>query len=128
MISISCTDEEARRPMDKFEALMQLPMFERVDPGVLEPLLGHFVVKEFERGDTLWREGEPAHNFTFIAEGQVKIVKYRNDGRETILGVFQAGDPVGQIAVYRRMNYPASATALKDTTTLEIYRDHFFGT
>jgi len=114
--------------MDKKEALLSLSMFEDVSPTVLEPLVNHFIVKRFERGDQLWREGDEAHNFTFIASGQVKVVKFRNDGRETILGVFDEGDAVGVIAVYQRMPYPASAIALSDTTTLEIYRDHFFGT
>lgn len=113
--------------MDKIEALLQLPMFESIDPDILQPLVGHFIAKEYERGNRLWREGQEAHNFTFIVEGQVKMVKMRNDGRETILGVFDAGDAVGQIAVYQRINYPATAIALNDTTVLEIYRDHFFG-
>lgn len=102
-------------------------MFENVKPDMLEPLVSHFIAKEYERGDELWREGQDAHNFTFIVEGQVKVVKYRNDGRETILGVFDEGDAVGQIAVYQRVRYPASAVALNDTVVLEIYRDHFFG-
>lgn len=114
--------------MDKKEALLSLPVFEDVSPAVLEPLVGHFILKTYERGDYLWREGNDAHNFTFIVEGQVKVVKYRNDGRETILGVFDEGDAVGTIATYQRMPYPASAVALSDTVTLDIYRDHFFGT
>ncbi len=112
--------------MDKLESLLGLPMFEGVSSNVLAPLTSHFIWKNFERGDELWREGQEAHNFTFIVEGQVKVVKYRNDGRETILGVFDEGDAVGQIAVYRRGRYPAGAIALNDTTVLEIYRDHFF--
>jgi CRP-like cAMP-binding protein len=61
-------------------------------------------------------------------EGKIKIVKYRPDGGETILGVFDEGDAVGHIAVFRRIPYPASAVALDDSLCLEIYRDHFFGT
>jgi len=114
--------------MDKLAALAQLPMFERVGAEVLEPLKDYFVVKRFERGECLWREGSPAHNFTFIASGQIKVVKQRADGGETILGVFDEGDSVGQIAVFRRVKYPASAIALDDTVCLEIFRDHFFGT
>lgn len=113
--------------MEKRAAILSLPIFEDIDPSVVEPLLGHFILKRYERGDMLWREGDEAHNFTFIVEGQVKMVKFRNDGRETILGIFDEGDAVGQIAVYQRMSYPASAVALADTTTVDIYRDHFFG-
>lgn len=113
--------------MNKLEALLSVPMFEGISPDVLEPMVSHFISREYERGDELWKEGQQAHNFTFIIQGQVKVVKYRNDGRETILGVFDEGDAVGQIAVYQKMRYPASAVALNDTYLLEIYRDHFFG-
>lgn len=113
--------------MDKRDLILSLPMFENIDDAVIEPLLGHFIVKRFERGDVLWREGDEAHNFTFIVQGRVKVVKFRNDGRETILGIFDEGDAVGQVAAYQRMAYPASAVALADTTTVDIYRDHFFG-
>lgn len=113
--------------MDKLFALKQVPVFEDVPDDVLRPMLDYFIRKEYERGDHLWREGAAAHNFTFIVEGQVKVVKVRNDGRETILGVFDEGDAVGQIAVYQRVDYPATAVALADTVVLEIFRDHFFG-
>lgn len=114
--------------MDKIEALMQLPVFETVERSTLDPLASHFIRKEFERGEYLWREREQAHNFSFVVRGRIKIAKIRNDGRETILGVFDEGDAVGQIAVFQRIKYPASAIALEDTLVLEIYRDHFFGT
>lgn len=114
--------------MDKLDALQSMPIFENVSKDVLKPLVDYFVVKRFERGDELWREGSPAHNFVFLVEGKIKIVKYRPDGGETILGVFDEGDAVGHIAVFRRIPYPASAVALDDSLCLEIYRDHFFGT
>lgn len=114
--------------MDKIDRLRELPMFETIPPGTLDPLAQYFVPRTYERGDLLWKEGTPAHNFTFITRGKIKIVKYRNDGKETTLGIFGDGDPVGQIAVYQRIDYPASAVALDDTEVLQIHRDHFFGT
>lgn len=114
--------------MDKLSALHNLPMFENLSSDVLRPLVDYFIIKRFERGEVLWREGAVAHNFTFVVEGKIKIVKFRPDGGETILGVFDEGDAVGQIAVFKRIKYPASAVALDDTVCLEIFRDHFFGT
>ncbi|WP_168210432.1 Crp/Fnr family transcriptional regulator [Persicimonas caeni] len=114
--------------MEKVDKLREIPMFEAVPPTTLEPLAQYFVARTFERGDLLWKEGTPAHNFTFITHGKIKVLKYRNDGKETTLGIFNDGDPVGQIAVYQRIDYPASAIALDDTEVLQIHRDHFFGT
>ncbi len=114
--------------MDKLAALRELALFENIDDATLKPLLDYFIVKRFERGDSIWREGATAVNFTFIVDGMIKIAKYRNDGREVILGVFGADETVGHVAVYSQVPYPASAVALEDTTVLEIFRGHFYGT
>lgn len=113
---------------NKIELLEHVPFFETVEPDLLEPMLNYFVTKEYERGEQLWREGSEANYFTFIIEGKVKIVKYKSGGEEVILGVFDEGDAVGHIAVFQRINYPASAVALDDTLCLAIHRDHFIGT
>ncbi len=114
--------------MQKLQALAELTPFYEIPEDVLEPLGTYFIPKRYERGERLWREGTKASNFTFIVEGRVKVVKFRNDGGETILGVFGDDEVVGQLAVYRQIPYPASAVALEDTVTLEIHRSHFFAT
>ena len=114
--------------MDKIKALRELTPFFDIDEEILEPLATFFIPKTYERGERLWREGADAVTFTFIVKGRVKVVKFRNDGGETILGVFGDDDVVGHLAVYQEIPYPASAFALDDTTTLEIHRSHFFNT
>lgn len=114
--------------MEKMQAIRELTLFQDIPTEILEPLATYFIPKRYERGARLWREGAEAANFTFIVEGRVKVVKFRNDGGETILGVFGADEVVGQLAVYRQIPYPASAYALEDTLSLEIHRSHFFGT
>ncbi|TXD35685.1 Crp/Fnr family transcriptional regulator [Lujinxingia vulgaris] len=114
--------------MEKLKILREFSLFENIPTAALEPLASYFIPRRFERGERLWREGNEALSFVFVVEGQVKIVKYRNDGGETILGVFGADEVVGHLAVYRQIPYPASAYALEDTLTLQIHRSHFFGT
>ncbi len=112
--------------MEKMDALRSLTPFFDTPNEVLEPLATYFIPKHYARGERLWREGCKAANFTFIVEGRVKVIKFRNDGGETILGVFGDDEAVGHLAVYRKIPYPASAVALEDTFTLEIHRSHFF--
>jgi len=112
----------------KLEQLRELSLFEFISPEVLKPLAGYFVSRTYARGDTIWRQGSPASHFTFICSGKVKVLKYQSDGKEIILGIFAEGEPVGEIAVYKRVDFPASAVALEQTEVLQIHRDHFYGT
>lgn len=113
---------------EKLEAIRWFPFFEGIPERVLGPLESYFIPKQLERGETLWRAGEKAANFTFIVEGRMKVVKHRSDGRELILGLFEDGEPIGHIAVFEEMDYPATTVALDDTLVLQIHRSHFLGT
>ena len=112
----------------KMNALKDQSLFEHISKEALEPVLDYCLIRSFVKGETLWREGAPALNFTFLVKGKIKIIKFRADGGEASLGVFDEGDAVGQIAVFRRMPYPASAVAINDGFCIEIFRDHFYGT
>ncbi|MBA2660707.1 MAG: Crp/Fnr family transcriptional regulator [Bradymonadaceae bacterium] len=114
--------------MNKLALLRELSFFENVPDNVLAPLADYFISRRYERGDYLWREGATASNFTFVIEGQVKVVKIRSDAREVILGIFGPDEAVGHLAVYKQIPYPASLIALEDTLVLEIFRGHFYGT
>jgi CRP/FNR family transcriptional regulator len=56
----------------------------------------------------------------------VKIFRMLPTGKDVILEVFGAGDPLGAIAAYDGRPFPASATALDATTCIVIPRTVFF--
>ena len=80
----------------------------------------------FERGDHVFAEGDPADAFLAIVEGRIKVFKSTPAGKEFILEIFGPGDPLGAVAVYEDLAYPASATALDHSTCLRIPRRDFF--
>jgi CRP-like cAMP-binding protein len=80
----------------------------------------------FERGDHVFAEGDAADAFLSIAEGRVKVFKSTPAGKEFILEIFGTGDPLGAVAVYESVPYPASAVALEHTTCVRIPQREFF--
>jgi CRP-like cAMP-binding protein len=106
------------------ELLRELPIFEALSTERLIKVADYCIVRSLERNEALWHEGAMAHSYAFIISGHVKICKLHEDGRETILGVFGEGEPVGHVAVYRRIPFPASAIALSDVCVAEIQRVH----
>lgn len=110
---------------EKQKELSELQFFSDLPPEQLEAIARLFELKEYEAGDKLWWQGDEADRFVFIGWGRAKVVKRRTDGSDLILGIFGWGDPVGHVAAFKGIKFPAAAVALVDTMTLEADRDQF---
>lgn len=81
----------------------------------------------YTRGEAIFREGDPSDAFFMVTAGRVKVFKSTPAGKEVILEIFGPGDPLGAVAVYEGFPFPASATAIEDTTCVIIPRRELFG-
>ncbi len=106
-------------------AILSLPMFRGLDRDDQRRVAAVARLRDFERGDFLWRAGDPADDLTLIVRGRVKIVRHVDAG-DVILEIFGVGEPVGAIAVYNGIPYPASAVCLEPTTLLAVPRRDYF--
>jgi CRP-like cAMP-binding protein len=106
-------------------AIRSLPMFRGLPPADQQRLAAIGSIREYQRGDYLWREGDPADHLTVIVRGRAKIVRHAPTG-DVIFELFGEGEPVGAIAVYNYMPYPASAICLEPMTLLSIPRRDYF--
>lgn len=108
------------------EALRSSSLFRRVAPEDRQRLSSVAHVRAYGRGDVIFREGDPSEAFYTVIAGRVKIFKVLPSGKEVILEIFGAGDPLGAIAAYEGRPFPASALALEETTCLVLPRGAFF--
>jgi len=83
-------------------------------------------VRQYGKGDVIFREGDPSDVFYTVASGRVKIVKALPNGREVLLETFGTGDPFGAVAAYDGRPFPASAIAIEETSALLLPRHTFF--
>ncbi len=107
------------------QAVRSLPVFRGLSPEDQKRIAAMASVRDYTRGDVLWNEGDPAEALTILVRGRVKIVRHADAG-DVILELFGPGEPVGAIAVYNYMPYPASAVCLEPVTLLVIPRRDFF--
>ena len=108
------------------DVLRKNPLFRRVNADDRRHILEVAHLKRSARGEMIFHEGDPAETFLAIIEGRVKVFKATPGGKEIILEIFGAGDPLGAVAVYESKDLPASALALEDTECIAIGRADFF--
>ncbi len=115
------------REDDDIEAVLRVtPVFRKLAAEDRTTIARAANVRRYVKGDTIFEQDQTADAFYTIASGRVKIFKMLPTGKDMILEVFGAGDPLGAIAVYDGRPFPASAVALEETVCVTIPRDVFF--
>lgn len=109
------------------DALRAIPMFRRVSAEDRQRVLAVARFRHFERDEFIFEEGEPSDYFPIVITGRVKVFRITPAGKEIILEIFGAGDPLGAVAVYEGTPFPASARAIEAADCLMIPRRDFFG-
>ncbi|HVR37564.1 MAG TPA: Crp/Fnr family transcriptional regulator [Thermoanaerobaculia bacterium] len=105
-----------------FDSIPLLASLRGEDREALEPLCR---LRGYERGETIFREGELADRIHFVFVGRVKIIKAAG-GRDVILEILGPGEPVGAVAAFERHAFPASAIAIEPSSILSIPEREFF--
>lgn len=111
------------RPPIPFDAVPILASLSASDRAALAPLCE---LTAFERGATIFREGDPADRIYFLFLGRVKILKAGPE-RDLILEILGPGEPVGAVAAFERRPFPASAVAIESCGLVVIPETAFFG-
>ena len=108
------------------DLLRRIPFFRRLSPALRARVASVARLKSHERGDLIFAEGDPSDSFMLIVDGRVKVFKSTPAGKEIILEIFGAGDPLGAVAVYEGAPFFASALAIEPSTVLNIEQLAFF--
>lgn len=117
-MSASTTDAEA--------VLRITPVFRKLAAADLHTIAQEAVVRRYDKGEVIFEQETPSDAFYTIASGRVKIFKMLPTGKDMILEIFGAGDPLGAVAAYDGRPFPASAVALEETVCIVIPRAAFF--
>ncbi|HXK11358.1 MAG TPA: Crp/Fnr family transcriptional regulator [Vicinamibacteria bacterium] len=108
------------------ELLRSSTLYRNLSPEDQKRLAAVSLARYYDKGETIFTEGEaPSFLFT-IASGRVKVVKATPSGKEIILEIFGPGDPVGAVVAYEGRPYPASAIAIERAECILVRRNEFF--
>lgn len=98
--------------------LIKTPLFSGLPDNQADALSRIVVVKNYNRGETIFSDGDDGIGFYIAETGSVKIYKLSFEGKEQILHIFGPGEPFGEVPVFTGKPYPANAIALKQSKLL----------
>jgi hypothetical protein len=94
---------------DRNEALRAIPLFRDMPEKDLADIAGLLIDRKFPRDAVVYEDGSLGDYMYIISEGQVKITKMSEDGREKILEILGPGNFHGEMALLARSACAASA-------------------
>lgn len=95
------------------DVLGKLGYFAHLDRDLLERVAARTRTLRLDRGEVVFREGEPAQGLYFVVEGLVKIARVSPEGREQVLTVVGPHQTFNDVPVFDGGPNPATVTALE---------------
>jgi CRP/FNR family transcriptional regulator len=112
--------------VDQLQILKKSNFFSSLSEATLKEISRLFVEEKYQRDDYVLFEGDAPEWFYVVKEGKVKLVKHSDIGKDVILQVFAPGDMFGEVSLFDRKPYAASAQAMEPSTILKLSRKDFF--
>lgn len=106
-------------------ALCRLQLFAGLSEPTLEAVAHRTVIRGYPRDSVLFRQDEPCRGLHVVLSGVVRVYRANADGREQVLHVREAGQPIAEVPLLDGGTYPASARVMEDARLLFLGRDDF---
>jgi CRP-like cAMP-binding protein/Zn-dependent protease len=108
------------------EMIDALPAFDDIDVEVLNDLAGRVRLTTFARGDTVFRQGDPADAFYIVRAGSVAIEDADPETGDTrTLRVLGRGEAFGEIGLLTGAPRQAAVRAIEDIEVFEVGKSAF---
>ncbi len=97
-------------------------IFDGLDSSEVQQVLAHGILKDYEKGDLLFKKGSRSDSMFLVVEGQVRIyIEFHSI--EIDLAKLGRGDVFGEIAAVTRGPRTANAVVSKKSTLFEFDRN-----
>ncbi|MFP8777189.1 Crp/Fnr family transcriptional regulator [Hydrogenophaga sp. RWCD_12] len=103
--------------------LSMLPLFQEMRAEELQRLAQGSRLRQFARGEDVFRTGEPCEEFHVTVSGQVKLFAISPAGQEKIIELVGPGSTFAEALMFMERPYIINAQALTDTLMLSVSRE-----
>jgi CRP/FNR family transcriptional regulator len=109
---------------NRLSTLQHVPLFADLSLDQIASFADRFSANQYDQNATIFLEGDPADQLWVVHNGQVKIVKYGEGGKETLLEVIMPGEMFGGAGILFPI-HPATAVAMTDVDVLCLPRAEY---
>ncbi|HCY64491.1 MAG TPA: Crp/Fnr family transcriptional regulator [Oxalobacteraceae bacterium] len=109
------------------EFLSRLPLFNEMAPTEIDRIAKGTTEVRIERGETLFRRGDPCVGFHLVVYGQIKLAFISANGDEKVIELVGPGHSFGEALMFMEKPYIVTAQALADCLLLHVNKDVVFG-
>ena len=107
----------------KLKLLHKNEYFEGLGEDLLNQVAAYMQLREYERGEALFWEGDPCAGLHIIEQGFVKLYRLSPQGRQYIVRVLQEGDTCNEVPTFDGGTNPVNVEALETTQVWVIQAD-----
>lgn len=105
--------------------LRRIKLFSNLASSELKQIATKVRGVRFRPGEIICFEGQPAHAFFMIENGEVKRMTTSPQGQPILLGILDAGDSFGEQEIVQGLPYQATAQALSEVEIWTIAKNDF---
>ncbi|MBI3848845.1 MAG: Crp/Fnr family transcriptional regulator [Verrucomicrobia bacterium] len=106
-------------------ALRSCQLFAGLPLPDLTRLAAMTLLKNLEKGEYLFHEGDPSHGFYIVQRGAINVHRVNAAGKEQVIHVFRAGESFAEASLATDKGYPAEARALESSQVLLLQKAGF---
>ncbi|MBI3644666.1 MAG: Crp/Fnr family transcriptional regulator [Acidobacteriales bacterium] len=107
------------------KTLAQVGLFTGLSEAELTFLAQRAVPRKFSAGEIVFSEDDPCAGMYVVESGHIRIFKTSAGGREQVLSIDGPGSSVAELPVFDGGSYPASVSAVEDSTLLFVSKQDF---
>lgn len=99
--------------------LQNNPLLSRLDAQDYQQLRQHAEILSLNKGDTIYRQDQPAHHLGFVLSGAVKLYRLTQDGQEKVFCILGSGDSFAESMLFAAQSvHPCTAQAVENAEVM----------
>jgi CRP/FNR family transcriptional regulator, cyclic AMP receptor protein len=107
---------------DTEQLLATVQVFAGLEPRELTEIASVAVPRSFDRGEIIFREGDPGDTCYVVRSGTIAIRRDHSDGRSRALAELRPGSIFGELSMFGAETRSATAEALEPSSLVAILR------